>query len=133
MSRVSLLLAFALLACSSNSGDAGPLAFHQLYQCYENGKDIGIAADNYYLKFIDSKTVLNTVSDETPAQIQSWFVRGNANVNAADYRFEGGQLIIDYDLSTYEGSVAGDDLSFVVTSYTGAQFETFPRNYRLLK
>lgn len=133
MNRVLSLFAFTLFACSSNSENAGPLAFNQLYQCYENGKDIGIAANNYYLKFIDRKTALNTVSDEAPAQIQSWFVRGNANVNSADYRFEGDKLIIDYDLSTYEGSVAGGDLSFIVTFYSGTAFETFSRNYRLLE
>lgn len=133
MSRILSVLAFALLACSSKGENAGPLALNRLYQCYENGKDIGIEASNYYLKFINTETVLNTVSDETPAQIQSWFVRGNANVNSADYWFEGDKLFIDYGLSTYEGTVTGNDLSFTVMSYTGATIETFPRNYRLLE
>ncbi len=131
--KLVLLIAAGSSAACSGETDPGPLRIGALYQAFENGSDTQIPADNYYLRFVDERTVLNTVSDDPPEEIRTWLREGaGAMVNSERYTLDGNTVVITYNLtSEYRGLIDGDEIFFTVTVPGGnpAQFE---RNYRRL-
>jgi hypothetical protein len=126
-----LLLAPPLIACSAPDPDSRPLALGELYQGFENTSGSIAPPDNYYLKFIDDETVLNTGSAQSPDEVRGWFHRGHPDVNSEDYELSGNTVTINYNLaSTYLGTIDGDRIFFNVT----VQFGTpYIRNFVLVK
>lgn len=130
LSAVLTVVACLLPACSS-SADSGPLALGELYQGYEDTSGGSTPASTYYFKFVDDDTVLNTQSDQTPAQVRAWFNRGQPNVNSDDYDLEGNMVTINYGLaSTFRGTIDGERILFHVTLADGSTYE---RNVALVK
>lgn len=126
-----LLLLTALLGACSSSEDSGPLHLGELYQGFADTSGGSTPASNYYLKFIDDDTVLNTESPQSPAEVRTWFRRGEPNVNSEDYELDGNTITINYDLaSTFEGTIDGDRILFNVTLATGS---TYRRDFALVK
>jgi hypothetical protein len=127
----ALLLLSPLLDGCSSSESAGPLAFGELYQGYEDTSGGTTPASNHYMKFVDEGTVLNTYSDQPPEQVRVWFERGEPNVNSEDYELYGNVVTIVYGLaSTYRGSIQGERILFDVTLLEGG---TYKRNFVLLR
>jgi hypothetical protein len=112
--------------------DSGPLELGALYQGFENTSGGTTPANNYYLKFVDDETVLNTVSADSPDQIRTWFKKGSPNVNSEDYRRDGDTIRIVYNIaSQYDGTIQGDRIFFSVT--TTGDPPTYERNFVLLR
>jgi hypothetical protein len=126
-----LLLALPLPACSAPDPDSGPLALGELYQGFENTSGGNTPPDNYYLKFVDDETVLNTVSAQSPDEVRGWFHRGHPDVNSDDYELSGNTVTINYNLaSTYLGTIDGERIFFNVTVQFGTSYD---RNFVLVK
>lgn len=120
-----------LSACLSRHEESGPLALGELYRGFEDTSGSGAPATDYYLKFIDDETVLNTASSQSPEEVRTWFERGEPNVNSEDYELDGNTITINYGLaSTFEGTIDGDRILFNVTTATGS---TYTRNFLLVK
>lgn len=129
--RLSILPLLCLAACSSPSEDSGPLKIGELYRCFENTHEDSTPADNYYMRFTDNDTVLNTVSAQSPAEVRAWFRKGQENVNSEKYDLDGNEVTINYDLgATYDGAIEGDRIFFNVTLIGGAPYK---RNYQVVK
>ncbi len=129
--RSSLLLFTSMLGACSSSEDSGPLQLGALYRGFADTTGSSTPASNYYLKFVDDETVLNTESSQSPAEVRAWFHRGEPNVNSEDYELNGNTVTINYGLaSTFEGTIEGDSILFNVTLQTGS---TYIRNFALVK
>jgi hypothetical protein len=121
----------SLCGCSDPE-ESGPLELGALYQGFENTSGGSTPANNYYLRFIDGDTVLNTVSADSPEKIRTWFEKGAANVNSEDYELDGNTIRIVYNIaSQYDGTIEGDRISFRVT--TTGEPPMYERHFVLLR
>ncbi|HVY25462.1 MAG TPA: hypothetical protein VHB79_02880 [Polyangiaceae bacterium] len=124
-------MAGVLLGCGSE-GEPGPIVVGGLYQGFENTSGGSTPPEQYYLKFSDERTVLNTVSADPPDMVRTWFNRGHENVNSEKYELDGNHVVINYDLgSTYDGTIDGDRIFFKVTSLGTPPM--YVRSFKLLR
>ncbi len=133
VAHVLVLFGVVSLSACSTDGDAWPVEVNALYRGFEGGTGT-TPPEQRYFKFIDRRTVLNTVSADPPETVKTWFKRGEENVNSETYHLVDGDMIrIVYNLtSQYDGRPEGDKIFFTVT-VPGGDPPTYPLNYVIVR